>query len=92
MQNSGARERNLFGRLGNAGHFKIAFALLLASGKRGSSVLKKEAGYSTEGEIQILIDILTASILENEMCPGPFPGTETSWQETSWAPAARGSL
>lgn len=92
MQNSGARERSLSGRLGNTGHFKIEFALLLASGKWGSSVLKKEAGYSTEGEIQILIDILTASILENEMCPGPFPGTEASWQETGCAPAARGSL
>lgn len=65
MQNSGSRERSLSGKLGNAGYFKIAFALLLASGKWSSSVLKKEAGYSTEGEIQILIDILPASILEN---------------------------
>lgn len=81
MQNSGAQGRSLSGRLGNTGHFKIAFALLLASGKRRSFVLKKEAGYCTEEEIEILIDILTASILENEMCPGPFLGTEASWQE-----------
>lgn len=47
------------------------------------SVLNKETGYSTEEEIQILIDILTASILENEMCPGAFSVTEANWHATA---------
>lgn len=50
---------------------------------RVGSVLNKEAGYSTKEGIQILIDILTASILENEMCPGPFSGTEANWHATA---------
>lgn len=56
------------------------------------SVLNKEARYSTKEEIGILVDILTASILENEMCPGPFSGTEANWHGTAWVRTARLSL
>lgn len=56
------------------------------------SVLNKEAGYSTKEKIWILIDILTSSILENEMCPGPFSGTEVNWHAAAHVHTVRLSL
>lgn len=72
--------------------FKMEFAVLLASGKWVRFVLNKEGGYSTKEDIRILIDILTASILENETCPGPFSGTEASWHTAACVHTVRLSL
>lgn len=64
------------------------YCFLLVENRVGS-VLNKEARYSTKEEIRILVDILTASILENETCPGPFSGTEANWHGTAWVHTAK---